>query len=70
MKQNIGQIDKIVRLIFAAVLSVLYFTGLVSGTYGILVLILSLIVFLTSLISVCLLYFPFGINTKSKKDKK
>ncbi len=63
-----GNIDKIVRILIAAVVAVLYFTGIVTGTLGIVLLVLAGVFVLTSLISFCPLYLPFGINT-CPKDK-
>jgi hypothetical protein len=46
---------------------VLYFTKVIPGTLGIVLLALAGIFVLTSLISFCPLYAPFGINTCKKK---
>lgn len=63
MKKNMGSTDKIVRILIAAVIAVLYFTGVVSGTLGIVLLVLAGVFVLTSFISFCPLYAPFGIST-------
>lgn len=68
MKKNMGSIDKIVRIVLALVIVVLYFTNVVSGTIGIVLLVVAGIFVLTSLISFCPLYLPFGINTCKKKE--
>lgn len=70
MKKNMGSADRIVRLVIAAILGVLFFTGVISGTLGIVLLALAGIFVLTSFISFCPLYAPFGISTCSVKDKK
>ena len=68
MKKNMGSMDKLVRIIVAIVLIVLFTAGKISGTTGIVLLALSGIFVLTSFISFCPLYLPFGINTcKNKK---
>lgn len=69
MKKNMGNIDKSVRILIALVVSVLYFTSVISGTLALVLLILSAIFLLTSFISFCPLYIPFGINTIGKKKK-
>ena len=69
MKKNMGTADRIIRIIIAAILGVLYFTGTVSGTLGIVLLVLAGVFVLTSLISFCPLYAPFGIKT-CNIDKK
>jgi hypothetical protein len=63
MKKNMGSADRIIRVIIAAIISVLYFTETITGTIGIVLLILSGVLVLTSLISFCPLYAPFGIKT-------
>jgi hypothetical protein len=67
MKKNMGTADRIIRVIIAAIVGVLYFTGTVTGTLGIVLLILAGIFVLTSVISFCPLYAPFGINTCATK---
>jgi len=66
MKPNMGTTDKIIRIAIAALVVVLYFTHVISGTLGIVLLALAAVFVLTSLISFCPLYLPFGINTGKK----
>ena len=68
MKKNMGSADRIIRFIIAAVVGILYFTEIISGTIGIVLLILSGIFVLTSLISFCPLYAPCGIKTCTTKN--
>jgi hypothetical protein len=68
MKKNVGGIDKVIRILIALVVIVLYFTHAISGTLAIILLILSAILILTSLISFCPLYWPFGISTNKTKE--
>lgn len=70
MKKNMGSADRIIRVIIAVVLGFLYFTGTVSGTWGIVLLVLAVVFVLTSTISFCPLYAPFGISTCALKEKK
>lgn len=67
MKKNMGSADRVIRLIIAAVIGFLYYTNILSGTVGIVLMILSIIFVLTSLISFCPLYLPFGIKTCKNK---
>jgi hypothetical protein len=67
MKKNMGGADRVIRVIIAAIIAVLYFTKVIPGTLGIVLLALAGIFVLTSLISFCPLYAPFGINTCKKK---
>lgn len=68
MKKNIGTIDKAVRILIAAVVILLYFTNVISGTLAIILLVLSAVLVITSMIGFCPLYLPFGLATK-KKDQ-
>ena len=69
MKKNMGSADRIIRVIIAAILGFLYFNGTITGTLGIVLLVLSVVFVLTSLISFCPLYAPFGISSCPVKDK-
>ncbi|NCA76323.1 MAG: DUF2892 domain-containing protein [Alphaproteobacteria bacterium] len=67
MKKNMGTTDKIIRIVIAVLFAVLFFTKVVTGVAGIILLILAAVFILTSLIGSCPLYLPFGINTCKKK---
>ena len=62
-----GSIDKIIRLIIAAVIGILFFMNIISGTLGIILLALAGIFVLTSVISFCPLYTLVGANTCPKE---
>lgn len=64
VKKNMGTTDQIIRLAVAVVLAVAYFTGTISGTLGLIGLIVAVIFVITSIFSFCPLYLPFGISTK------
>jgi len=66
MKKNMGTIDKVIRILVAVVFAVLFFTNVITGVFGIILLVLAAVFVLTSLISFCPLYWPFGINTGKK----
>jgi hypothetical protein len=68
MKPNMGTFDRILRVLIAIVVVGLYATGNLSGTTAVILLVLSGIFILTSFISFCPLYLPFGISTLPKKD--
>ncbi|MFY0688463.1 MAG: DUF2892 domain-containing protein [Cyclobacteriaceae bacterium] len=63
MKKNMGSADKVIRIILTAIFAVLYFSGTVTGTLGIVLLILGGIFLLTSLVSFCPLYTLVGLRT-------
>ncbi|MBK1442280.1 DUF2892 domain-containing protein [Parapedobacter sp. ISTM3] len=69
MKKNMGMADKAIRILIAVVIGVLYFTNTISGTLAIILGILAVAFVLTSFISFCPLYLPFGISTFKKKRK-
>jgi hypothetical protein len=69
MKTNMGGTDKIIRLLLAAVLVILYTSGILTGTFGWLALALAAIFVVTSLIGFCPLYTILGINTCKKSAK-
>lgn len=67
MKKNMGSTDKIIRLIAAIILATLSYKGVVIGTVGIVFYAVAIVFALTSMISFCPLYVPFGISTCKKK---
>jgi len=62
-----GSVDKVIRILIAVVVAVLFFTNVIIGTVGIILMVLSAVFVLTSLVSFCPLYWPFGLNTIGKK---
>ena len=63
-----GSIDRILRIVVAAVIAILFFTKVITGTLGIVLLVLAVVFLLTSLVSFCPLYFPFGLSTMGKRE--
>jgi hypothetical protein len=68
MKNNMGTADKIIRIILAILIAGLYYAGVISGTLAIILLVSAIVFIITSFMSFCPLYLPFGISTR-KKDK-
>ena len=66
MKKNMGTADKTIRIVIAAIIALLYFTGVISGTLAIVLMIFAVIFVVTSFISFCPLYTLVGINTCKK----
>ena len=66
MKKNMGTIDKVIRILVAVVIAILFYTNVITGLLGIVLMVLGAIFVITSLISFCPLYLPFGINTGKK----
>ncbi len=69
MKKNMGTTDRLIRIVLAVVVAILYFTNTISGTLALVLGAVAIIFLLTSFISFCPLYAPFGINTCSNKTK-
>lgn len=67
MKKNMGGADRIIRAIIAVVIAALFFTDVITGTLGIVLMVLAAVFLLTSFISFCPLYLPFGLSTLRKK---
>jgi hypothetical protein len=67
MKRNMGNADRLIRLIVAAIINVLYFAGFLTGALAGVLLILAGIFVITSVVSFCPLYLPFGLSTLRKK---
>ena len=67
MKKNRGTIDKTIRILVVVAIAVLFFLKVITGTFGIVLVVLAVVFVLTSLISFCPLYLLFGINTDQKK---
>ena len=66
MKANLGMTDKVVRILAAVAIGILYFMHVITGTTAIVLLIVAIIFVLTSLISFCPLYYLLGIKTRKK----
>lgn len=63
-----GSVDRIVRILVAVVIAILYFTHVLSGTVAIVLLVLAGIFVATSFMSFCPLYLPFGLSTIKKEQ--
>ena len=68
MKSNMGTTDKIIRIAAAVLIVILYFTGVITLTLGIVLLVIAGVFILTSLVSFCPLYSVFGVNTCKTKE--
>lgn len=68
MKKNMGSTDRIIRLFIAVIFAGLYYSNIISGTLGLVLIILAAVFALTSFISFCPLYPLFGINTCKNKN--
>ena len=63
-----GTVDKTIRVIMAAVIALLYYFGVISGTLAIILMIIALMFIVTSFISYCPMYPLLGIDTRKKEE--
>ncbi len=63
MKKNLGLLDKAIRIAAALAIGILYYTGVISGTWATVLGTLAIVFVITAFISFCPLYLPLGINT-------
>lgn len=70
MKKNMGMADRIIRILAAVIIALLYFTNQISGMLAIILLVFAGVFILTSFISFCPLYLPFKINTNKKSESQ
>ncbi len=67
MRKNMGTADRVIRTLVAILVAILYFTGVIGGTLALILGIVAVIFLLTSLVSWCPGYLPFGISTAPKE---
>ncbi len=70
MKSNVGTFDRIIRILVAAVIAILYFAHIISGTLAIILIILAGIFIVTSFIKFCPIYFALGLSSKKKEKNE
>lgn len=63
MKRNMSNLDRLIRVVVAAVFAYLYFSGVVTGALGVILLVVAIVFLLTSVVSFCPLYALFKIKT-------
>ena len=68
MKQNMGTVDRAIRVVVAIIIAILYFTGQITGVAAVILGIFAVAFILTSAVGHCPLYTPLKITTK-KDDK-
>ncbi len=67
MKKNMGMIDRVLRVLLAVVVCVLYYTGYITGTAAIVLGIFAVVFVLTSLVSFCPAYTLIGLSTRKEE---
>lgn len=69
MKTNMGSTDRMIRIALAIVFGILYFTNVISGTLGLVLMVLAAIFLVTSFVKFCPIYAVLGLNTCGVKEK-
>lgn len=69
MKNNMGSLDRSIRVLAAIAIAILYFSGTITGTLGLVLLVVAGVFLLTSLVGFCPLYTILGLNTCSRKSQ-
>ncbi|MCU7548370.1 DUF2892 domain-containing protein [Chitinophagaceae bacterium LB-8] len=70
MKRNVGSADRSIRLLAAAIIIILYFSNIITGTIGNITLTLAIILMLTSFAGFCPFYALLGVNTCEVKKAR
>lgn len=69
IKKNMGKVDRLLRTLAALMIGILLINGTISGTLGIILAIVAIVFLVTSLVSWCPAYLPFGLSTdRGSKD--
>jgi len=66
MKKNIGNVDRVVRILLALLIAGLYYQGIISGIAGIVLLVLAAVFVATSFIGTCPIYLGLGLSTRKQ----
>jgi hypothetical protein len=67
MKKNLGNLDRAIRVILGILFAVLYFTNVISGTAGIILMVIGIVFILTAIFSFCPIYWPLGLSSRKKE---
>lgn len=68
MQINMGNLDRVLRVIVAISLALLFYTGTVVGTAGVVGLVVAAVFLSTAAIGNCPLYTMLGLRTCSRKS--
>ncbi|HRG69292.1 MAG: DUF2892 domain-containing protein [Saprospiraceae bacterium] len=68
MKKNMGFLDVTIRLVLAALIVGLYMGNIITGMVATVLLLLAAVFLITSSLSFCPLYLPFGISTRKGSE--
>lgn len=69
MKKNMGNTDRLMRLLVAVIIGILIYSGVLHGTFAYVLLALAIVFAVTAIVHYCPLYSIFGFNTCPPKNK-
>ncbi|HEX6334577.1 MAG TPA: DUF2892 domain-containing protein [Flavisolibacter sp.] len=69
MRQNLGTADRFIRMMIAAVIIALFFSGMISDILGIVLLAVGIVFAATAVIGFCPIYAVFHVNTLPTEGK-
>jgi uncharacterized integral membrane protein len=67
MQKNVGSLDRVIRILFAVVVALLYFTNQISGTLALILGILGIVLLATAVVGFCPIYWPLKLSTTKKQ---
>ena len=66
MTKNMGLVDRVIRILAAVLVSVLYLTHVISGPLAIVLGVIAAVFVVTGFVGVCPAYLPFKLSTLKK----
>jgi hypothetical protein len=67
MNKNMGNLDRIIRIIMAIIIGSLYLMEYIGGFIGLILIVLSVVFIVTSILQICPIYSLIRISTRSSK---
>ena len=68
LKKNMGQQDKLIRVLISFVIALLYYYNIISGYFGIAMMLIAIVLLLTSLFRFCPIYKLLGKSTCKRES--
>ncbi|MGM0432610.1 MAG: YgaP family membrane protein [Spirochaetota bacterium] len=70
MKKNMGNVDRVIRVILGVLIVIFFAAGELTGTAAVVLGIVAAVLLITSVVGTCPLYVPFRISTLKQKNEK
>ncbi|HZW39437.1 MAG TPA: DUF2892 domain-containing protein [Ignavibacteriaceae bacterium] len=68
MVKNMSSADRLIRFAAAVIIALLVVTGVLTGLWATILLVVAIILALTGLVGTCPIYLALGINNNRKKQ--